>query len=334
MSVLGCLLALALGQTAAASRDAVLLLESSDREWAPFEERLAAELAATGFEVVLEPTHIDASKDVPEQLWLLCQWRGTLAVLWVQPRADGRVDAWVADRATQKAMLRTFDAPTTNTERSRLALRAVELLHASLLELRLMGPSEKDPVPEATLEAVKSRFKEPERGAHWVFGTGLGLLVTPGGVGPQPTFELQLGYAFTEWLTAELQAVTSVFPSQVSQPGSKADVGAVFLRALAAWTPLRLGGFAAGLALGTGGALVWATGDTSSEILAAQTDARALWLLSGGLVLGMRLSDGVRLQLLACAGAWLPEVGVRFVGEQAAVLGTPVIDALLRLEFR
>mgnify|MGYP001418849596 CR=1 FL=1 len=323
------MIALALSAVVLAQADTVLILRSSDEAWRPFEARLAAELVASGLKVRAVDAEVDPQGDIPSQLWVQCRDEDAVAALWFQPRADGRVDAWVADKVTAKAVLRTYEQPQSGAERARLALRAVELLHASLLEVRLMAPSVSGEHPELRRFAAQRRVARP----HWVFGTGVGMVVTPG-LRPQPLLELQLGYELAPAWLVELQVLSSVFPARVDAgPTLGADVGVAMVRALAQWSPLRGETLSAGLIAGTGAALTWATGATDKLAVEAATEAQAAWLLTGGIAVSSRVSEGIRLQLLSCIGFTVPEVGVRLAGVAYAHIGRPIIDVLLRLEF-
>lgn len=314
---------------AAAPTDTVLILRSTDESWRPFEQRLAAELQASGFTVRAVDAQIDPGGDIPSQLWVQCRDGDALAVIWFQPRNDGRVDAWVADKVTAKAVLRTYEQPNSGAERARLALRAVELLHASLLEVRLMAPNEQNEFPEVKRFAVR----DPEK-PHWIFGTGIGAVFTPM-LRPQPLLELQLGYSFHPMFAVDVHAISSVFPTRVEGPvrGYGADVGLAILRAQVEFLPAKRGAFELGITAGTGAVLLWASGDTTLTGVDVHTEARVTWLLSWGLMGTVQLSDGIQLQVLAALGVTVPEIGIALAGTLQAWIGRPIIDTLLRLEF-
>ena len=197
-----------------------------------------------------------------------------------------------------------------------------------------MAPREQEAVPEVARTVVDTRLAEDDR-PHWTFGTGLGVLSSPGGLRPQPLLQLQLGYAFSPSLAAEVQLASSVFPAHVDgRYGSSAEVGAAFLRAQASWTPLALGGFRAGLLAGTGALLFWASGNATRPGLEGTVEAAIAWLLSAGLNASLRVSEAIRVQLIGAVGLCVPQLGVELVDEARATFGRPVIDAVLRLEFQ
>src|SRR5439155_3291775 len=130
------------------------------------------------------------------------------------------------------------------------------------------------------------------------FGTGVGALVTPGGLRPQPILQLQLGYALSDAFTFELQLQSSVWPSFISTSEGSGTVGAAMLRALVALTPLRTGAFSLGVMGGTGAMLMWSATSLAADMVEPPVVTSLAWIVSAGLVAGARLSEGVRLQLL------------------------------------
>ncbi|MBL8952652.1 MAG: hypothetical protein JNK82_17870 [Myxococcaceae bacterium] len=308
--------------------DTVLVLRSPDTAWAPLEDRLAAELQASGFQVNALDVVVDPGGDVPGQLTAQCKEHDAVAALWFNPRADGRVDLWVADTLTAKAVLRTYDTPASGSERARLALQAVELLHASLLEVRVMAPNVQRAHPTVRRFASKRSLDLPT----FVFGTGFGMAVVPG-LTPQPLLSLELGWEFRHHLVVEVQALSSVYPSRVAGRGIAADIGVAQLRFPAYWVPLRGETLFAGLTFGTGIAMTWAAGSVDSGGVELTTEAQVAWLATGGVVVGGRINEGIKLQLIVNVGVTVPEVVVKLDAVKLATIGRPVLDALLRLEF-
>ncbi len=249
------------------------------------------------------------------------------------PRTDGRIDVWVADRVTSKVVTRTWDAPKNTRDRATLALEAVELLQASLVEVQWLAAKERAQVPPVAEAAVRSRFREKPFAPHGIFGTGVGLFVTPGGLRPQPLLEIQIGFAFSEAFAFDVQVASSFWPVHIDEPGGAADVGLGFLRVFAVWSPLRKGAVSFGPALSTGVLLMYAAGTDAAQGLETRLDARVSWLISGGFQLAYRLNEGIRAELLANFGISAPELGVRIADVPIATAGQPLFDLGMRLEF-
>jgi hypothetical protein len=120
---------------AASSRVVVVRPAASDPLLAEATTRLSAELTAAGFSVTLldEKPGTDPRQRV-ESANLDPPPVATLAILHLGEGAAAEV--WVADRLTGKTLVRRIDVGSVSRERmpSVLAVRAVELLRASLLE--------------------------------------------------------------------------------------------------------------------------------------------------------------------------------------------------------
>jgi len=151
----GILLALLLAPAPAlsASRVAVLDPVESDTMLAEAVVRLRAELASAGFEVVRAAG--SATGDVRANMEQVGPEPAPLATLAIV-RAEGAtaIDVWVVDRVSGKTSVRRVEAlASSEIVPSALAIRAVDLLRASLLEAALPGrtPTKEVPADLATL---------------------------------------------------------------------------------------------------------------------------------------------------------------------------------------
>jgi len=111
-------------------------------------ERLRAELVAGGYEVEM----VDAENGADPTKTLEDPRLAAAAALTIVPTGDGAaIDVFVADRATEKTLVRkvAVDAHSVPDPAKVLAVRAVELLHASLMEAGAPdGPSKAPAVAE------------------------------------------------------------------------------------------------------------------------------------------------------------------------------------------
>lgn len=145
------------------SRVALVRAGQGDALLAEATTRLEAELRALGFEVVLvDPTEGDARASV-EAAHLSPPPIATLALSHEGPAAAA--DVWVADALTSKTSVRRIDVKDVSRERapSVLAVRAVELLRASLLEAaaRERAREERREEPEPESKATGPRRPVP-----------------------------------------------------------------------------------------------------------------------------------------------------------------------------
>jgi hypothetical protein len=109
--------------------------------------RLRGELIAAGFdaEVLDLPLGADVRASLEKFPPPASSTRSATALVAVVPSADpGNVELWVIDRVTGKTVIRRVSAPPGDPGRVAevLAVRAVELLRASFLELAITPPAE------------------------------------------------------------------------------------------------------------------------------------------------------------------------------------------------
>ena len=125
------------GVAEAASRVAVVVPRDPDATTREATTRLEAELRGAGFEVVSVPA--PPGGDARAAVEATSVEPRPIATIAIQPTAGGAVaDVWVADHLSEKTLVRKIrvDDADPSSAVSTLAIRAVERLRASLLELR------------------------------------------------------------------------------------------------------------------------------------------------------------------------------------------------------
>jgi hypothetical protein len=197
--------------------------------------RLRAELVAAGFEVTEIERQGDDAREAAEAEPGV---EGVFATVAIVPRSgsSGSADIWVADRVTGKTVVRRVEArPGTGRDvASILAVRAVELLQASLLEAlepppRDEGPAaaaaaapSPEPRPTAPLPADVSAWMKARRApSEPRFGlqAGLGVIHSFDGIGPAFLPVLGLSYRLTPALVAAVRAGGPAFAADLQAPG-------------------------------------------------------------------------------------------------------------------
>jgi len=111
--------------------------------------RLSAELAAAGFEVILvDATPLRDPRAEVEGAAERSSSRATLAIARVDQSAAA--DVWIADHSSRRTLVRRIDLVATGEPiaPATLAIHAVELLRAHLLEVAVPSPA--PPAPPAT----------------------------------------------------------------------------------------------------------------------------------------------------------------------------------------
>jgi hypothetical protein len=307
------------------------------------ETLLAAELRAAGFAVAERER--SPGLDLRADIEAAAQALRPIAVLAMVPAArGGAMEVWLSDRVTGKLVIR--DIPLTGggeaeTAASDLALRAVELLRGSLLEITVDRAAA--PTGAATPPADVARFvaqgARPRR-AHFLQGPALGLgaamVAAAGGLGPSFAPALRLSWGDARGRGLRLSALAPGSPRQVEARDGPSLLGTArvsqALAALDAFLVFRPGArvqpFAAA---GAGVRYLRAQGMGASRLLGDR--AGAAWsasLQAGGgsaLRLGSRASVHLEGQLVLAA----PGARILIAGQEAGRTGP--VAALLAAGF-
>ncbi len=138
----------------------LIVTEASDEA---FGRRLEAELETLGIRAWIERPAADDTRPTAATLARQARERRAMAALRLVP-SEGRVQLWLTDRVTGKTTLREVSVPRGDDANEVLALRAVELLRASLLELRLVLPPPGEvPPPAAAVRLAEQTPLRPVR---------------------------------------------------------------------------------------------------------------------------------------------------------------------------
>jgi hypothetical protein len=175
----------------ARSKVAIVRSSSSDRILREASTRLRAELLDAGFEVV----EVDrAPGDPRSEVEDAAPDASSFATVAMSRAANGAfADVWISDRVTGKTVVRRLEVGAGTRATSILAIRALELLRASLLEVAAKPPPDAQPIsaPGDVVKWIAPALPPPAArpllegnalgvGALALHGlTGIGLAVGP-----------------------------------------------------------------------------------------------------------------------------------------------------------
>ena len=214
---------------AASATDRVVLVRTPAEEggWEEAEERTRAELEAAGFAVELA-TLVPGTDIIG-----LAKTHGAFAAIKVSRPIDEStgITVHVVDRVTGKSSTLTLDAKKDGQTPERVAIRAVELLYASLLELQTAAPFEGEVRATPLMEAAASQqFMTPSDDLRWALRGGASAFAAPGGIGALAGLRVGAGYYVFPKLTLELSAAASA-PAIISTHDASSDFGLLIGRA-------------------------------------------------------------------------------------------------------
>jgi hypothetical protein len=308
-----------------------ILCDPGDR----FGRRVAAELEALGFRAVL----VDAATAPTSRASLEASARkaGAMAAMRAVPSEHG-VEVWIADRVTGKTVLRqvSTDGGAPDPEAA-LAIRAVELLRASLLEVTLpSAPAGEIAGTDELREMMQlPSYPEPEKTVipRLRFSLAPGVLASPGGAGVAAS--LDVGVA---WMPSEHVGVAAFAGIPLTRPKVEGAAGSVDLSAVLAgaavrflfttrastWAPTADLGLMAVWLKSSGTSKTGGDGGDSSAVTAAPF-ARA----------GLAFAPGSQLRLRTdlLVGVIGQGVSLRVAGEEMATWGKPFFLGSAGIDF-
>jgi hypothetical protein len=300
--------------------------------------RIKSELLAGGF--MVEVTDSESADPGPEARALMersGQGLAPSATIGIFGDLDrGPAELWVVDHITGKPVTLRLEVQASADRRISeiLAIRAVELLRASLVELRLEEqrptPAKTPPPPQVQHEVGRA-VAAPL--APWSLALEIGASTFGGwgGLGPTlaPAARLRLALGERFWLRLTGLGLGTSSSVQTDLGAASVSQNLVLLE-LAAWLrPRRV--LRPMISLGLGAERVAVEGSTGSPSYLGAQHAR--WFLAGdvGAGVSLRLGTHWELQLEAHALCALPRPAVRFLDVEVAWTGQPTLLAILTL---
>jgi hypothetical protein len=333
-----CAVVLLSARSSAQPRVAIVTSEPADAaEELNVEEQLRAELRAAGFDVHVVQTPESASAAALEGVARETGSFAAIAVVRV-PGQPAAADVWVTDRVTGKTLLRRVRAEgTPDTSARILALRAVELLHASLIELNVPHPARgeatADPaVREFAAPASETDRLEPDASGfeRFVVEAGAGLLAGPGGIPAAIAPAIALGLRQGRTWSARLFVCAPAISTVSAAPGTaQVDQELALLRV--AFEPVFAGRFMPSLSMAAGAYRLGVAGDAAPPFVGQRGHAFAA-AFGGGVAVRLMLSRKIGARLGADALIVAPRPVVGFAGRAVAEAARPMLVLSSTLE--
>ena len=245
---------------AAKPRVALELAAPTDEQRLELETRLRAELAIAGFDAIVVE---GSGKADAESLEQDARTTGSFAAIAVQGDAPG-AEVWVADRVTGKTVRRhvNFDAKSPDAA-AIFAIRAVELLRASLLELSESHASRGEVAPTARIRTWAAPKRAPLPVATREVRVGAAVIGGPGGIPVTVAPSIGFGWAAVPGWVGGLDA-WGPSSSRVRQEEGEARLDQEAATAWVRAEPIRQGGFVPFAKIGVGAYRLGASGSAST----------------------------------------------------------------------
>ena len=306
-----------------ARADRVLVIE--DTEMKRFGARVRAELRALGFEVET----IEAA-DAPSRVSLedAARAAGVVAALRLRPSRSG-VEVWVMDRVTAKTVLREVVLSQGDDE-SAVALGAVELLRASLLEVEEPHFTPREVPPSPAIQRLVPSQSEPR--GRLSLALGPALAVSPGGLGVTPHVDLWARARIAEPFEGGLRLLAPTIPAVVDAREGRSTI-TLSSAALAADAVLLPAASALRVRTGVGVGVLWVHMEgTGAQAFVGRGDDVVSAFTFVHVAPTIALGPSLRLFADATVGLADPRPVVVFAERKVAGWGQPAILTTLGIE--
>ena len=289
------------------------------------QRRLRAELDSLGFDVV---ERLPGATTDPQSLETIAREEQAFAAMRIGPSRGG-VELWIVDRVTGKTVLREISLAREQPLDEVIALQAVELLRASLLELSLRGSTRGEVKAPPAVRRLALTPSDDERVA---LGFGAALVLSPNEATPTVHAVPSARLVLTRSLGVHAFALLPTFPYSIEASEGAADVS-ITMAALgvdaslgptaASWR-VRAGVSAALIQLRVVGVADPPFGATSETLWLGAPLARLdlFYHLLPAFRVGSQLNFGVAL----------PRAVITFAGREVASWGQPFGSAGIVLE--
>ena len=209
--------------------------------------RLRAELDGLGLDVRIVAKH--ENEQLPSDLIDAARTTAAVAAFRIVVVGD-RADVWIADRVTGKVVLREMLPRGAQIDGRVVALRAVELLRVSLMELDEHRAPQGELPPPPTLTEASGLLQDLER---FSLTADSAFLWSPGGCGPGVGVAAAVAWR-PAWIGARLFGGSMLAPATITVSEGRGEVTTRWLgldavlqprRTRIAWRPRAGLGFAA-----------------------------------------------------------------------------------------
>lgn len=313
----------------AASGTILLVVDDRARALAT---RVAAELESLGFAVIAQTRELLA-----EELAAEARKATAFAAIGIGPSSQGNVEITVLDRVTGKIVRRevlgrSLSDPTT---RELVALRASELLRASLMEIEAPHPARGElPPPPRVVQVAAAPETIRRRERRLRLGTESGLLVTPG-LSASPLLQASLGLQLHARIELRLTLGSQLTPAARHFDAGRIETTARWLNAGPELFLLpRSDGNRVALGIDAELALLWLSASGFAADPSHSGQSETVW--SGGLSAGIhsriRVVKELWWSLRPALGFALTEISLRADERTIRVWGRPWLQCSTGLE--
>lgn len=291
--------------------------------------RLRAELSTLGLHVVDVAL---AASEGATSLDDAARRVGAFAAVQVVPAKAG-VEVWIADRVTGKTLLRELVVAPGDALDDVVALQAVELLRASLVELRFSSHPRGDVRPTATVAHIAPQLVPPAPEIrNFLLQLGPGVATSPGGLGGTAHAFLGLRWRANRAFGFDVWSLVPVTHTVAQDGASSADVWPwIFGVDVSTWLFEQNAGWQLSAAGGIAVSHLAIDGHAEAP-LASRADPLTIALPFARFSWARRLGTRFGIELDGFVGVASPRPVIHFAGREVAHWGRPLLFSTLSFE--
>jgi hypothetical protein len=293
--------------------------------------RVRAELQGLGLDViVLKPPEEGSAMRAP--LELAARSVGAIGAVRLVPSGEGKVEVWVADRVTGKALVRELAVPPSGASDAALAVGSVELLRASLMELHSGEPPHGDVPVNEKVRALALPAQSQPKVARLGIAVGAGAELGVRGLGLSADADIGLWLRIASRTAARLIGYTSLSPAHVVTGAGAVDVTSQLVGAMASYTFTDASSeWAPSASIGIALAHVTTTGTAVPPFISASEAAWAAAPLAD-LGLGWSFAPELRIRADGLGLFAVPPIRIRTPAREVGWWGGPGVILSLGVE--
>jgi hypothetical protein len=307
-----------------AHAERVVLLEPQSSDAVLFDafNRLAAELRIQRFEI--ESVAAPVGQTPASVLAATAEKSGAVAAIaLVRHGDDASVDVWLVDRVTGKTTLRTIVAEHGADESSVLAIRAVDLLRASLQEF---PAGERPPVDVANVERhaptpVVAAFTAREEPRILLRADAVLFAQAQAGVAVGPS--LSAAYRIARRFEVGIGGAGPLLGGRVDRPEGSATLQQGMAWCEARFDAIRAAPFDAGVNVAAGAYFLGAEGQPRAP-LQSRSGGLSAALGALGVHANVAIVPALSVGITVRVSATLPRAGIA-IGETSVPFGRPAV---------
>jgi hypothetical protein len=318
-------------RTADAESGATLVAIVTAEPTSSLTRRVRAELQGIGLDViVLKPPDEGSASRAP--LERAARSVGAIAAVRLIASSEGKVEVWVADRVTGKAVVRELDASESGASDAAVAIGSVELLRASLMELHTSEAPHGDAPASAKIESLALPTTPPREPPRLGLRVGAGADLGVRGLGPSAEADIGVWVRIASRFGARVVGLSSLSPSRVETPSGAVETRSLVLGAMAEYAFADVAGpWVPSVSLGLAAARVSTTGTAIPPFVSA---SEAAWSAAplGGLGMAWAFATDLRLRADGLVAWALPAVHVSTPTTEVGGWGNPAVVVSLGVE--